>query len=176
MTEPEVSLYIALYYIKNGLTDKDVKVSIDGAHVRTKDKIRFDIQSFMSENQCIKTDNYHERWQGIYEIDGYTPKIEISSIPGIGDVNIHLPSGECLWVESKKGKPNKSGQEYVLMREAIGQLMTNEYIPPTAIPVVAVPYSEKSVSLANKWAQLQRIRDTHIQFFLVKEDGSIFYA
>ena len=62
------------------------------------------------------------------------------------------------------------------MREAIGQLMTNEYIPPTAIPVVAVPYSEKSVSLANKWAQLQRIRDTHIQFFLVKEDGSIFYA
>ena len=36
MTEPEVSLYIALYFIKNELTDKNVHVSIDGAHVKLK--------------------------------------------------------------------------------------------------------------------------------------------
>ena len=32
MTEPEVSLRLAMYYIKNHLTEQDVKVSIDGAH------------------------------------------------------------------------------------------------------------------------------------------------
>ena len=43
MTEPEVSLYIALYFIKNELTDKNVHVSIDGAHVKTKNTIHLAI-------------------------------------------------------------------------------------------------------------------------------------
>lgn len=176
MTEPEVSLYIALFYIKNGLTDENIKVSIDGAHVKTKNQIHFDIHSFMQNNNCVKTDGDTKRWQGIYEIKGYKPKIEISSMPGIGDINIQLLSGELLWIESKKGKTNKSGQEYVLMREAIGQLMTNEYMPASATPVVAVPYSEKSFDLANKWSHLQRIKNANIKFFLVKEDGSIIYT
>jgi len=34
MTEAEVILRIALYYLKNHLTDEDVYVSIDGAHVK----------------------------------------------------------------------------------------------------------------------------------------------
>ena len=33
MTEAEVILRLALYYIKNELTTEDVSVSIDGAHV-----------------------------------------------------------------------------------------------------------------------------------------------
>lgn len=33
MQEAEVSLRVALYYIQNKLTNKDVTVSIDGAHV-----------------------------------------------------------------------------------------------------------------------------------------------
>lgn len=173
MTEPEVSLYIALFYIKNKLTTDNVKVSIDGAHVKTKNQIHFDIHTFMKENHCNKIDNAKEQWQGIYEVKGYKPRIEISSISGIGDVNIQLLSGELLWIESKKGKSNKSGQEYVLMREAIGQLLTNENIPPNAIPVVAVPYSEKSLNLANKWTQLERIKNMGIQFFLVKSNGFV---
>jgi hypothetical protein len=56
MTEPEVSLYIALFYIKNGLTDENIKVSIDGAHVKTKNQIHFDIHSFMQNKNCVKTD------------------------------------------------------------------------------------------------------------------------
>ena len=173
MTEPEVSLYIALYYIRQGLTKSNVKVSIDGAHVKTKNQIHFDIQSFMKENHCKKIDGDTERWQGIYEVLGHDAKIEISSVPGIGDVNIQLLSGELLWIESKKGKANKSGQEYVLMREAIGQLMTNEFIPSYAIPVVAVPYSEKSFSLASKWSALERVKKEDIRFLLVENNGNV---
>lgn len=173
MTEPEVSLYIALFHIRKGLTKTNIKVSIDGAHVKTKNQIHFDIQRFMAKNHCKKIDDDTERWQGVYEVEGYEEKIEISSVPGIGDVNIQLQSGELLWIESKKGKANKSGQEYVLMREAIGQLMTNEFIPSYAIPVVAVPYSEKSFALATKWLQLERVKKEKIRFFLVENDGNV---
>ena len=57
MTEPEVSLYIAMYYIKNGLTKNHVRVSIDGAHVKTGNTIHFDIWKFFSDNDFIKLDS-----------------------------------------------------------------------------------------------------------------------
>ena len=173
MKEPEVSLYIALFYIRNGMTNENVKISIDGAHVKTKKQVHFDIHHFMKVNNCRKIDGEIAKWQGLYQVEGYEPKIEISSIPGIGDVNIQLPSGEHFWIECKKGKINKSGQEYVLMREAIGQLMTNENMLLNAIPTVAVPFSERSFNLAKKWSKLERIRQAGIKFLLVKEDGSV---
>ena len=49
MTEAEVILRLALYYIKNELTTEDVSVSIDGAHVKTENTIHFDIFGFMDE-------------------------------------------------------------------------------------------------------------------------------
>ena len=49
MTEAEVILRLALYYIKNELTTEDVSVSIDGAHVQTENTIHFDIFGFMDE-------------------------------------------------------------------------------------------------------------------------------
>ena len=173
MQEAEVSLYIALHYIRNGLTNETVKVSIDGAHVKTKDTVHFDIYQFLKENNCHKIDGNVDVWQGVYNVEGYTPKLEISSVPGIGDVNIQLLSGRQLWIESKKGRSNKSGQEYKLMREAIGQLMTNEHVTQGVIPVVAVPYSEKSFALATKWSQLEQIKKMGIQFFLIKENGDM---
>lgn len=175
MTEPEVSIKIALYYIRNGLTDKDVKVSIDGAHVKTGNTVHFDIKSYMAGEGCIKIDGKLERWQGVYAVSGCEPKIIVSSEPGIGDVNIKLLDGKQLYVESKKGKKEKAGQEYPLMREAIGQLMTGCTMAENIIPVVAVPYTAKSNELAIRWAGLPQIKMVGIKFILVKEDGSIVY-
>ena len=42
MTEPEVSLSIALHYIRNCETSENVLVSIDGAHIKTNNTIHFD--------------------------------------------------------------------------------------------------------------------------------------
>lgn len=93
-------------------------------------------------------DNDLSRWQGVYEVEGYTPHLVITSTPGIGDVNIELIDGRCLYVECKKGKStNKSGQEYALIREAIGQLMTGCDMSESIIPVVAVPSTSKSQEL-----------------------------
>ena len=157
MQEAEVSLLLALHYIRNGLTKVDVKVSIDGAHVKTGNRIHFDIFGFLEEHRCKKLDTDAERWQGIYQVEHFEPKLQISSVP----------------VESKKGKSDKKGQEYSLMREAIGQLMTGVEITEDIIPVVAVPYTTKSYELADRWSKLDQIQNVGIKFFLIKDDGSV---
>ena len=48
MTEPEVSLRVAMHYIKSGETSENVTVSIDGAHIKTKDTVNVDIVSSKS--------------------------------------------------------------------------------------------------------------------------------
>lgn len=173
MTEPEVSLYIALYFIRNELTDEDIDVSVDGAHVKTKDTVHFDINGFYKEHGLVKMDEETDKWQGVYKVDGYKARIHISSVPGTGDIRIQSKNGKTIIVESKKGKNNKKGMEYPLMREAIGQLMTGGNIDDTIEPVVAVPYTEKSFALASKWVSLPQMKNVGIKFFLVQEDGSL---
>ena len=58
MQEAEVSLRVALYYIKNGLTENDVTVSIDGAHVKTGNQVHFDIIKFLRDNDCVKMEGF----------------------------------------------------------------------------------------------------------------------
>ncbi|MBE5936230.1 MAG: hypothetical protein E7262_10705 [Lachnospiraceae bacterium] len=66
MTEAEVILRFAMYYIKNDLMVEDINVSIDGAHIRTGDIVHFDIFSFLSKEGFIKLDKNLDRWQGKY--------------------------------------------------------------------------------------------------------------
>ena len=175
MKEAEVSIRVALYYICNKLTKENVKISIDGAHIKTNDIVHFDIWNFMKENDCIKTDDNDTRWQGVYKVADYESKIEICSQPGIGDVRVILPNDCILHIESKKGTDKKGNTEYPLMREAIGQLMTTQYDGDNVIPVVAVPYSAKSYELAKRWSNYKKIQDTNIHFILVHENGEILY-
>ena len=172
MQEPEVSLRIAMHYIESGKTCADVTVSIDGAHVKTKDVVHFDLTDFMRQSGYMKCDGDNFRWQGEYQADTSLPKIIVSSKPGIGDVTITLKDGKKLYVESKKFKGG-NGSEYPAMREAIGQLMTGCPDDNNFITVVAVPYSVKSESLAHDWARNIRIRTAGIRFILVQESGNI---
>lgn len=176
MTEPEVSIRMALYYIQNNLTDKNVKVSIDGAHIKTGNAIHFQIENFLKTVGCEKEDGENGKWQGIYGLEGYEQKIELSSTPGVGDVVVELKGGKQVYIESKKGKNKKSSQEYSLMREAIGQLMTGIQLTNTIIPMVAVPYSMKSEELANRWILLTQMKKIGIQFALVHTDGKIDFV
>ena len=172
MHEPEVSLRIAMAYIQDGKTCSDVNVSIDGAHIKTKDTIHFDITTFMNKNGYVKCDSDYSRWQGIYQNTNYAPRIIVSSKPGVGDVVIALNDGKKLFIESKKFKSG-SGGEYPAMREAIGQLMTGCPDDPNIVPVVAVPLSVKSTELAQTWSFNERIRKAGIHFMLVSDNGSI---
>ena len=172
MTEPEVSLAIAMFYIRNGETSKDVTVSIDGAHIKTKDTVHFDIVGFLGENGFLKSDG-SDKWQGEYKNQNFSQCIFVFSKPGVGDVSIALKNGNILHIESKKFKSG-SGGEYPAMREAIGQLMTG--CPDDEIPVVAVPYNEKSFDLAKKWIGNERMRKAGICFALVHNNGYVEFV
>lgn len=175
MTEAEVILKLALYYIKNELTTEDVSVSIDGAHVKAGNTIHFEIFGFMDEVGLRKVDAELERWQGVYSLDGYSSHIIVSSTPGIGDVNIKCTDGSIIYAECKKGKNDKRGQEYPLMREAIGQLMTGCDFIDGIVPMVAVPYTDKSNELANRWSELTQIKNLRIRFALIKENNEVVF-
>lgn len=174
MKEAEVSLRVALYYIKNRSTEDDVQVFIDGAHIKTKEQVHFNIQKFLKEYNCVKVDNNIERWQGIYEVKGYKSKIIVQSTPGCGDVIVNLKDGKQLYIESKKGKNDKSSSEYSLMREAIGQLMTGCVLTDNMVPCVAVPYTGKSMELAKRWSGLRQMKVIGIKFLLVKDDCDLY--
>lgn len=51
--------------------------------------------------------------------------------------------------------------------------MTSDRWTESTIPVVAVPYSEKSYELAERWSKVAQIRRIGIGFMLVREDGVI---
>lgn len=59
------------------------------------------------------------------------------------------------------------------MREAIGQLMTGCELSEEIIPVVAAPYTERSLALAVKWSAYSQIKAIGLRFLLVKEQGDI---
>lgn len=176
MTEPEVSLLFALYHIRNGLTDKNVLVSLDGAHMKTKDQIHFDIATFLKKHKMTKDEENKTQLQGFYRIEGYEQRININFLPGRGDVRIKDKSGKLILAEAKKGKTNKSSAEYTLMREAIGQLMTGTELTDDIIPVVVVPYSTKTSELAKRWVNYPQIKQIGIWFALVCEDGEIEFV
>ena len=89
MTEPEVSLKIAMHFIQSGETLENVSVSIDGSHIKINDTIHFDIVEFLRRNGYVKCVR-DGRWQGEYKNERYISSIIVSSRPGVGDVNISL--------------------------------------------------------------------------------------
>ena len=45
-----------------------------------------------------------DKWQGIYEVEGYKPRIIVSSVPGIGDVNITTTDGKRVCIDARSNR------------------------------------------------------------------------
>lgn len=86
-----------------------------------------------------------------------------------------LHDGHTLIVEAKKGplSRSKSSQEYPLMREAIGQLMTIEKIPKKPLLSIAVPHSPKFAELAERWRRAPLISQAGIKIITVAQSGEV---
>jgi hypothetical protein len=174
MPEAEVSLRLAFHLIERGLTASDVQVAIDGAQVKTTNTVHFGIAEFLRGLEWFKpaTDDI---WQGTYAHARYRPKVVIHSEPGRGDVVTVLIDGRTLRVECKKGPlvRSKSSQEYPLLREAMGQLLTIECVGERDLLAVAVPSSPKFEELARRWRQAPLISRFGICILTVGRDNQI---
>ena len=174
MSEAEVSLRITFFLIEQRSTASDVKVAIDGAQIKTKLTVHFPIVDFLNSNGWSKISS-ENGWQGIYANQQWHPRIKIHSRPGESDVVATLHSGQTLRVESKKGPllKSKSSQEYPLIREALGQLLTIEKVGDKDILAVAVPCSDKFKDLAKRWREAPIIQKFGIHILTVNRQNKV---
>lgn len=168
MPEAEVSLRMAFYLLRSGLTNQPVRVAIDGAQVKTADAMHFDIDGFLAKCRCSQI-QASATWRASYRHEPTAGAIEIHATPGEGDVIARLRDGRTLRVESKKGplERTKGSREYPLLREALGQLLTIPEISETDVLAVAVPHSPKFSELAARWRDAPLVRRAKIQIVTV---------
>ena len=172
MPEAEVSLRLALFLLTRRYVVRDVRVAIDGAQVQVGSRSVFDIRAFLA-SRCHT--HVGDQWRGLYQVDQAEHRIEIHSIAGMGDVDATLTDGTRLWVECKKGPltPSKSSAEYPILREAIGQILTNA---PGAGERVAVagPHYGRFVDLSARCRVAPLVRQAGISLLTVSRDGDVF--
>jgi hypothetical protein len=174
MSEAEVSLRLAFYLLTHDLVTSEVAVAIDGAQVRTQDLVHFPIAEFLKASGCDRAE-VAGVWQGTYTWKSSGGQIRIHSAPGQGDVVAKLRSGHTLRVESKKGPltRSKSSQEYPLMREALGQLLTIRSVTENDILAIAVPRSPKFDELAERWRRAPLIQRFGIRLLTVDRENRV---
>lgn len=174
MPEAEVTLRLALYLIRRGIATGDVSAAIDGAQIRTGERVHFDIGTFLREEGLTPRSDA-PGWRGPYALKGHTNGLRIHSTPGQGDVVCPILAGRTLRVECKKGplKRSASSQEYPLLHEAIGQLMTIEQTSESDVLAVAVPASRKFRELAGRWRQAPLMRRLDLRILLVGQNGNV---
>ena len=174
MSEAEVTLSLAFYLISGEHVASDVTVAIDGAQVRTRNTVHFQIAEFLEHNGWTKLGDGRV-WQGPYAHREWEPKIIIHSSSGQGDVVTQLRSGHNLRVECKKGSlvRSKSAQEYRLLQEAIGQVVTIERLAKNDVLAVAVPRSDKFRNLVRRWRDAPLIRKCDIRLLTVDRQNQV---
>lgn len=83
MAEAEVSLRLASWLIAQGLVKGVVEVAIDGAQVRTGDKVHFDLAGFLLRCGWVKQSS-GAAWQGTYRSAVPRGELRVHSKPGRG--------------------------------------------------------------------------------------------
>jgi hypothetical protein len=174
MPEAEVTLRLAIAIIEKGHAKSSVVAAIDGAQVKTGKKVHFPIVEFLNEEGWFGSDPTG-RWQCTYKNEKHSQTIIVHSSAGEGDLVAELNNGYTLRVESKKGplSRSKSSQEYPLIREAIGQLMTIKVAEAKDILAVAVPHSEKFADLAAQWRERPLMQSAGIHIVTVDRNSNI---
>jgi hypothetical protein len=175
MPEAEVSLRLAFWLLERNIAFELVEVAIDGAQVKTVDTVHFDLPGFMRQCGWAKRP-VGDAWQCDWTNSAKSATVRIHSNPGCGDVVAKLTSGHSLRAECKKGPlvRSKSSQEYPLLREALGQLLTIAEVSDDDLLAVAVPHSPKFQELAQRWRQAALIRRFGIHILTVDQAGNVF--
>ena len=99
----------------------------------------------------------------------------IDSESGTGDVVARLTTGKQLRVECKKGPlvRSRSNPEYVLLHEALGQILTIAEANVDDLLAVAVPSSPKFEELAERWRSAPLVKALGLAILTVNRNGVV---
>jgi hypothetical protein len=103
MTEAEVSIRLATWLIVRGMVDGPVRVAIDGAQIKTGDRVHFALGEFMTGAGWVG-DGDGSTWRCTYRRNDGDIPLEIHSRSGVGDVVAPLRTGEVFRAECKKDR------------------------------------------------------------------------
>jgi hypothetical protein len=175
MPEAEVSLRVAIWLAERGWARERIEIAIDGAEVRTGHTVHFDPAEFLRVAGWVAGMTSAE-WRGIYRRPELPTTLQLHSNPGKGDVVALLTSGRILRAECKKGPMlrSPSSQEYRLIREALGQLLTVKEVNDKDILAVAVPHTQKFIELASRWREAPLIKRLSIRILTVDRNGNVY--
>lgn len=160
MTEAEVVLGLAKYLLNQNIVMGKIQFSLDGMHK----KVFPDWEKHIREAPLLG-------------------RVEENTNSGSGDLVAELnnevirnPERNKLFVECKKGTfiRTTNSAEYKLMREAIGQIATIEKLCPDTLYAIAVPKSDKTVSLAKQWIKSEGIQRLGLRILLIDQEGQVW--
>lgn len=78
MSEAEVSLRLAFYLVSNDMVLDDVRVAIDGAQIRTGERVHFPIGDFLKQSGC-RVRAGSNLWRGKYSYPNSSTQIVIQN-------------------------------------------------------------------------------------------------
>jgi hypothetical protein len=177
MSEAEVSLRLAFWLIREKLvsdSENQVLVAIDNAQIRVGKVVVFDVAAFLRENHWSKADSI-AGWRGTHRQAGLASRLVIHSKSEYGAVVCQLQDGRVFRAEAKKGPltTSKNSEEYTLIREALGQLLTLESASDKDLLAVAVPCSPRFTKLAERWREAPLIKKLGIHILVVGRDDKV---
>ena len=176
MPEAEVAVRLACWLLDRAESSGNAHVAIDGAQVKTKEKIVFPLAQFLLNENWSQTGQTNSKcpWQGTYRKLGRTHELVIHSQSGVGDV-VAMVGNLRVRAECKGGTlvRSKSSAEYVKLREALGQVLTAKDIKGNDLLVVAVPSSDKFNSLQQEWQGRSLLMSTGIRIVTVARNGHV---
>jgi hypothetical protein len=170
MCETEVSLRLAFWLIR----EKLVSHRYDEVFVIIGRAVRFDVARFLHENHWQKTDSA-EDCLVTFRRSGADSRLVLCSAPGLGDVVCRLQDGRFFRAEAAKGPlfNSANSEEYRLLHEALGQLLTIGVASKQELLAVAVPYSPRFTRLAEHWRERPLIKYLKIHILTVGRDGDV---
>jgi hypothetical protein len=170
MCEAEVSLRLAFWLIREKLvSEKDNKVI-----VAVPRAAKFDGAGFLRDNHWQKTDS-PVGWQVSYRHSDSATRLVVCCAPEQGDVMCQLEDGRFFRAEAAKGPlfNSANSEEYRLLHEALGQLLTIGVASKQELLAVAVPYSPRFTKLAEHWRERPLIKYLKIHILTVGRDGDV---
>lgn len=173
MPEAEVALRLAFHLLEHPASAGKASVALDGAQIRVHGKQVFPVEAFLQELGWKQvTQAGKNPWQGTYQLDDSRLVVHASS--GVGDVVARVGRVRVR-AECKKGplirKPGS--QEYPVLHEAIGQVITVESVAQDDVLAVAVPFTNRFSDLASRWRNTPLVIKAGIRLVLVGRDGAV---
>jgi hypothetical protein len=170
MCETEVSLRLAFWLIREKLlSENDNKV-----FVAVPRAAKFDGPGFLRDNHWQRTRSTVD-WQAQYHCPDAASRLVVCLVSGQGDVVCQLKDGRVFRAEAAKGPlfNSANSEEYRLLHEALGQLMTIEDASKQELLAVAVPRSPRFTKLAERWREAPLIKYLRIHILTVGRDGDV---